>query len=166
MTVCNCMHCTVSMDSTNFVPSTFWLTLTTPLRAARALHIRRVMYTLARSTRRDGQRRCYSAALTCQICWQSKVSCASSSVVTFLSVVCCFCTWCSTFLSCHASLYLPLCSLYTYGIQLVHWWTVHWSVLFGQYLCMTNHPPQCCWLGHQTCKTLSPKWPELFPVGR
>jgi len=34
---------------------------------------------------------------------------------------------------------------------------------------MTNHPPSVLWqcgLGHQTCKTLSRKWPVLCWVGR
>jgi len=26
---------------------------------------------------------------------------------------------------------------------------------------MTNYPPSVLWLGHQTCKTSSPKWPKL-----
>jgi len=32
---------------------------------------------------------------------------------------------------------------------------------------MTNHPLSVlwhCWLGHQTCKTSSPKWPKLCRV--
>jgi len=34
---------------------------------------------------------------------------------------------------------------------------------------MTNHRPSVlwyCWLGHQTCKISSPKWPILHWVGR
>ena len=34
---------------------------------------------------------------------------------------------------------------------------------------MTNHPPSVLWhywLGHQTCKTSSPKWPKLCQVGQ
>jgi len=34
---------------------------------------------------------------------------------------------------------------------------------------MTNHPPSVLWhrwLGHQTCKILSSKWPILCRVGR